>query len=137
MTTETSRCERCQRVVSWESHEHAHWEAIPHDDGSVGEVCPDCLTKEERVAIDADAFRMAALFAGCSRCDRILPDDVSINDSVNDSDWRLLRDDNRKRTEFVCPDCLTIEDRQWVVRDPKASGARLDSIPWDARRGGA
>ena len=53
-------CDRCQRAAPpVESDAYAEWEANVRDDGSVGVICPGCLTGEEIDEIAADMDELA------------------------------------------------------------------------------
>jgi hypothetical protein len=55
------QCERCRRPAPpWESYEYLEWETTQRADGSVGVICPGCLTLGEENAIAADMEQLAA-----------------------------------------------------------------------------
>lgn len=58
---ETEYCERCQRVAPAVADPgYVDWEAVNCDDGTVGIICPGCLTGEDQGAIDDDAMELEA-----------------------------------------------------------------------------
>ena len=58
--TELEHCDRCRREApAWESPEYVEWEANVRDDGSVGGICPGCLTLEEEKGIQDDMAQLA------------------------------------------------------------------------------
>jgi hypothetical protein len=59
--TSVEQCERCRRPAPpWEDDEYSTWEASERADGSVGVMCPGCLTLVEENAIAVDMQQLAA-----------------------------------------------------------------------------
>ena len=107
MISEPEFCDRRQRAApAVESSDYNEWEALVRDDGSVGIVCPGCISGEEMQSMDKDAMEMASFFAVCSRCQRPAPEDAPEFDT-----WSLTGDSS----EFLCPGCLSLVDRDEII----------------------
>lgn len=111
MTGETieshyARCLRPARQI--DDPEDDDWETLGPEGTLL--ICPDCITPEEQQSMDDRDMELADELRHCARCLRPTP----AADDPQFDDWEVLNDEG---ASFVCPGCITAEERRVLDTD--------------------
>ena len=109
MANDEYRCIRCGRIVAGNDSDFLAWEVIASE--AEAWACPDCLTHEERGAVE-DLERELMALDHCQRCGRTK--EKATAEGLDD--WLIL-DVGEEEEVAVCPGCTTHSERMQDIAD--------------------
>jgi hypothetical protein len=122
VSNEVFKCARCGRAIGINDPDLSSWEAFDDESWS----CEDCLTNEERGAIEANALDTFVQASVCIRCSRSRAD-LETGEPVGTSDPRFSDPEEWVVTDqgVICLNCKTHED---AMVEYSATIAGLDQL---------